>query len=97
MQKDSATPGVAHLRLLSDALEELCAARTEEDVVRISGAIAQQAAFLCQCARSEHGCENRSMKIDLLAEGREVGIRRAREQVYVRTTEERFSRLNRCC
>jgi two-component system CheB/CheR fusion protein len=43
VQKDSATPGVAHLRLLSDALEELCAARTEEDVVRISGAVAQQA------------------------------------------------------
>src|SRR4026209_1396156 len=43
VQKDSATPSIAHLRLLSDAMEELCSARTQEDVVRISAALAKKA------------------------------------------------------
>lgn len=43
MQKDSATPSIAHFRLLSDAMEELCSARTQEEVVRISAAIAKKA------------------------------------------------------
>lgn len=58
---------------------------------------AQQAAVLCECARPEHGCEARSMKIDLLGQKRKASARREQEHVYVRTTEERFSRLNRCC
>ena len=43
MQKDSATPSIAHFRLLSDAMEELCSARTQEEVVRISAALAKKA------------------------------------------------------
>jgi two-component sensor histidine kinase len=43
VQKDSATPSIAHFRLLSDAMEELCSARTQEEVVRISAALAKQA------------------------------------------------------
>jgi two-component sensor histidine kinase len=43
VQKDSATPSIAHFRLLSDAMEELCSARTQEDVVRISAALAKKA------------------------------------------------------
>jgi two-component sensor histidine kinase len=42
VHKDSATPSVAHLRLLSDALEELCSARTEDDAVRQSAERAQK-------------------------------------------------------
>jgi two-component sensor histidine kinase len=43
VQKDSATPAVAQLRLLSDALDELCSAKTDEDVVRICATLAQRA------------------------------------------------------
>jgi two-component sensor histidine kinase len=43
VQKDSATPSVAHFRLLSDAMEELCSARTQEEVVRISATLARKA------------------------------------------------------
>ncbi len=43
MQKDPATPSLVHFRLLSDAMEELCSARTLEDVVRISAVLAQKA------------------------------------------------------
>ena len=43
MQKDPATPSVAHFRLLSDAMEELCSARTQDEVVRISAALAKRA------------------------------------------------------
>lgn len=43
MQKDSATPSIAHFRLLSDAMDELCSARTQEEVVRISARLAQKA------------------------------------------------------
>jgi two-component sensor histidine kinase len=42
VHKDSATPSVAHLRLLSDALEELCSARTEDDAVFQSAELAQK-------------------------------------------------------
>jgi two-component sensor histidine kinase len=42
VHKDSATPSVTHLRLLSDALEELCSARTEDDAVRLSAELAQR-------------------------------------------------------
>jgi two-component sensor histidine kinase len=43
VQKDTATPSIAHFRLLSDAMEELCSARTQEEVVRISAASAKKA------------------------------------------------------
>jgi two-component sensor histidine kinase len=43
VQKDPATPSIAHFRLLSDAMEELCSARTQEEVVRISAALAKKA------------------------------------------------------
>lgn len=43
MHKDSATPGVAQLRLLSDALDELSSAKSDEDVVRVCGTLAQKA------------------------------------------------------
>src|ERR1043165_1106649 len=43
VQKDSATPSIAHFRLLSDAMEELCSARNQEEVVRISAALAKKA------------------------------------------------------
>lgn len=43
MQKESATPSIAHFRLLSDAMEELCSARTQEEVVRISATLAKKA------------------------------------------------------
>ena len=43
MQKDPATPSIAHFRLLSDAMEELCSARTQEEVVRVSAALAKKA------------------------------------------------------
>jgi two-component sensor histidine kinase len=43
VQKDPATPSLAHFRLLSDVMEELCSARTQEEVVRISAAFAQKA------------------------------------------------------
>ena len=43
MQKDSATPSLVHFRLLSDAMEELCSARTQEEVVRISAELARKA------------------------------------------------------
>jgi len=43
VQKDSATPSLAHFRLLSDAMEELCSARTQEEVVRISAMLAHKA------------------------------------------------------
>ena len=43
MQKDPATPSIAHFRLLSDAMEELCSARTQEEVVRIGAALARKA------------------------------------------------------
>lgn len=43
VQKDSATPTIAHFRLLSDAMEELCSARTQEEVVRVSAALAKKA------------------------------------------------------
>ena len=42
MQKEPATPSIAHFRLLSDAMEELCAARTQEEVVRISATLAKK-------------------------------------------------------
>jgi two-component sensor histidine kinase len=42
VHKDSATPSVTHLRLLSDALDELCSARSDEDVVRLSALLAQR-------------------------------------------------------
>lgn len=42
MQKDPATPSIAHFRLLSDAMEELCAARTQEDAVRVGAALAKK-------------------------------------------------------
>jgi two-component sensor histidine kinase len=41
VQKDSATPGVAQLRLLSEALDELCSARSDEDIVRVCATLAQ--------------------------------------------------------
>ncbi|MEJ1961992.1 MAG: HWE histidine kinase domain-containing protein [Gammaproteobacteria bacterium] len=43
MQKDPASPGVTDFRLLSDAIEELCSARTAEEVVRIGASLAQKA------------------------------------------------------
>jgi two-component sensor histidine kinase len=43
VQKDPATPSIAHFRLLSDAMEELCSARTQEEVVRISAVLAKKA------------------------------------------------------
>jgi two-component sensor histidine kinase len=43
VQKDPATPSIAHLRLLSDAMEDLCSARTQEEVVRIAAALAKRA------------------------------------------------------
>jgi two-component sensor histidine kinase len=43
VQKDPATPSIAHLRLLSDAMEDLCSARTQEEVVRIAAALAKKA------------------------------------------------------
>lgn len=43
MEKDTATPGVVHFRLLSDAMEELCSARTQDEVVRISANLASKA------------------------------------------------------
>jgi len=43
VQKDSATPSLVHFRLLSDAMEELCSARTQEEVVRISAELARKA------------------------------------------------------
>jgi two-component sensor histidine kinase len=42
VQKDSATPSIAHFRLLSDAMEELCSARTQDEVVRISATLAKK-------------------------------------------------------
>jgi two-component sensor histidine kinase len=41
VHKDSATPSVTHLRMLSDALDEFCSARSDEDVVRLSAVLAQ--------------------------------------------------------
>jgi two-component sensor histidine kinase len=43
VQKDSATPGVAQLRLLSDALDELTSAKSDEDIVRVCATLAQRA------------------------------------------------------
>jgi two-component sensor histidine kinase len=43
VQKEPATPSIAHFRLLSDAMEELCSARTQEEVVRIGAALAKKA------------------------------------------------------
>ncbi len=43
MQKDPASPSVAHFRLLSDAMEELCSARSQEEVIRIGAALAKKA------------------------------------------------------
>lgn len=47
MQKDSATPAVTQLRLLSDALDELCTAKTDEDIVRVCATLAQRACLVC--------------------------------------------------
>jgi carbon starvation protein len=57
---------------------------------------AQQSALACQGASSEHRCQNNS-KIDLLTERGDGSARRKQEELYLRTLEERFSRLNRCC
>jgi two-component sensor histidine kinase len=43
VEKDTATPGAVHFRLLSDAMEELCSARTQEEIVRIGANLASKA------------------------------------------------------
>jgi two-component sensor histidine kinase len=43
VSNEAATSNVAHFRLLSDAMEEFCSARTQEEVVRISATLAQKA------------------------------------------------------
>jgi two-component sensor histidine kinase len=43
VQKESATSGVAQLRLLSEALDELCSAKTDEDIVRVCATLARKA------------------------------------------------------
>ena len=43
MHRETGNPGITHFRLLADAMEELCSARTPDDVVRISAAVARRA------------------------------------------------------